>query len=320
MNQNAEQQRFLQDVIDGLSRTQPEIPSKYLYDELGSALFEAICATPEYYITRCDIEIHQQHADDISRFLGTHVHLIEFGSGAGIKTRLLLQSLQQPQAYTPIEISAVALQAAADVLRYQFPHLLVQPLQADYTQPLMLQALDICPRCRRRVVYFPGSTIGNFTHQEARGFLSRIHDICSAARDGVHAGLLIGFDLLKSTDIMLPAYADAAGVTAAFNKNLLGRANRELGADFDLSQWRHEARFNAEQQRMESYLVSRSEQQVNIAGRRFDFAVDSDIHTENSHKYTLADFEAMAAEAGLKLQQYWMDEKGWFVTAYFELK
>lgn len=320
MNQTAEQQRFLQDVIDGLSQPQPEIPSKYLYDELGSALFEAICVTPEYYITRCDIEIHQQHAAAISRFLGTHVHLIEFGSGAGIKTRLLLESLQQPQAYTPIEISAAALQAAADVLRYQFPHLLVQPLQADYTQPLNLQALDICPRCRRRVVYFPGSTIGNFTHDEARGFLSRIHDICSAARDGVHAGLLIGFDLLKSTDIMIPAYADAAGVTAAFNKNLLARINRELGADFDLAQWHHEARFNPVEQRMESYLVSAVAQQVSIAGRRFAFAAGDDIHTENSHKYTLADFEAMAAEAGLKLQQYWMDAKGWFVTAYFELK
>lgn len=320
MKQNAEQQRMLQDVIDGLSKPQPEIHSKYLYDELGSALFEAICVTPEYYITRCDIEIHQNHAEDISRFLGSHVHLIEFGSGAGIKTRLLLQALQQPQAYTPIEISAAALQAAADVLHYQFPQLLVQPLQADYTQPINLQALDICPRCRRRVVYFPGSTIGNFTHAEARGFLQRIHDICSAARDGVHAGLLIGFDLLKSPDIMIPAYADAAGVTAAFNKNLLGRINRELGGDFNLAHWRHEARFNATEKRMESYLISTVAQQANIAGRRFEFAVDDEIHIENSHKYTLADFEAMAAQANLKLRKYWMDEKGWFVTAYFELK
>lgn len=317
---NPEQQRFLQDVIDGLSKPQPEIPSKYMYDELGSALFEAICVTPEYYITRCDIEIHQRHADDISRFLGTHVHLIEFGSGAGIKTRLLLQSLVQPQAYTPIEISAAALQSAADVLRFQYPNLLIQPLQADYTQPINLDALEICPRCKRRVVYFPGSTIGNFTHAQARNFLQRIRDICAAAREGVHAGLLIGFDLLKSPEIMLPAYADEAGVTAAFNKNLLARVNRELGADFDLSQWRHEARFNADEQRMESYLVSAAAQTMTLAGRQFKFAAGGDIHTENSHKYTLESFQAMAAEAGLKLQQTWTDQKGWFVTAYFELK
>ncbi len=308
---------FLQDALTGLAQPQPEIPSKYLYDELGSMLFEAICVTPEYYVTRTDLEILDRHLPDISACIGPRAHVIEFGSGAGVKTSHLLASLEQPAAYTPIEISAAALEASAAHLQRQFPALRIQPLAADYTQPIAPADLDICTDCQTRVVYFPGSTIGNFTLDQARHFLRRIQAIISAFLPEIRGGLLIGIDLLKPLEVLLPAYADPAGVTAAFNKNLLARMNRELGSDFVLSQWSHAARFNSEHQRVEMHMVSERTQQVQLGGQTFSFAAGDSIHTENSHKYSLRGFSEMAARAGLKLEQHWTDANGWFATCYF---
>lgn len=308
---------FLSDVLNGLNKPQAEISSKYLYDELGSMLFEAICVTPEYYVTRSDLDILDRHLDSITSCIGPQAHIIEFGSGAGVKTSRLLDSLEQPVAYSPIEISAAALSASAEQLQHQFPSLRIQPIQADYTQSIANEELDICPNCKARVVYFPGSTIGNFTLDQAQHFLQRIERIISAYEPDVHGGLLIGIDLIKSLDVLIPAYADAAGVTAAFNKNLLARINHELGADFDLSQWQHEARFNTEFQRIEMHLVSQSDQVIKLAGKSFNFSSGASIHTENSHKHSLESFCKMAEQAGLKLHQHWTDKQGWFATCYF---
>ncbi len=317
MADHSDKNLFLHDVLTGLAQSLPEIPSKYLYDELGSMLFEAICTTPEYYVTRADLEILDSYLPQIADCIGPQAHIIEFGSGAGIKTSRLLDSLQQPTAYSPIEISAAALEASAVHLQHQFPQLRIEPVQADYTQPIANADLDICRDCRTRVVYFPGSTIGNFTLEQAQHFLLRIREIISRFLPEVNGGLLIGIDLFKPLDVLIPAYADAVGVTAAFNKNLLARINRELGADFDIAQWEHQARFNAEQQRIEMHLCSTSRQTVDVAGHKFEFDRGASIHTENSHKYTLAGFSEMAAKAGLKLQQHWTDSNGWFATCYF---
>lgn len=308
---------FLQDALTGLALPEPELPSKYLYDELGSMLFEAICVTPEYYVTRADLEILNKYLPDISRAIGPHAHVIEFGSGAGVKTSRLLDSLEQPTAYSPIEISAAVLEASAAHLRHQFPKLRIQPVKADYTRPISPADLDICRDCKTRVVYFPGSTIGNFTLDQAQHFLQRIQKISNAFAPEVSGGLLIGIDLLKPLDILLPAYADEAGVTAAFNKNLLARMNRELGSDFDLDKWRHEARFNEQYQRVEMHLVSLTRQTVTLGGQSFEFAEGVSIHTENSHKYTLEGFGEMAARAGLRLEQHWTDSNGLFATCYY---
>lgn len=308
---------FLQDALTGLAKPAAELPSKYLYDELGSMLFEAICVTPEYYVTRADLAILNEHMTEIARAIGPQAHVIEFGSGAGVKTSRLLDSLERPTAYSPIEISAAALEASAAHLRHQFPQLRIQPVQADYTQPISPADLDICQDCRTRVVYFPGSTIGNFTLAQAQHFLQRIQKIISAFAPEVGGGLLIGIDLMKPLETLIPAYDDAAGVTSAFNKNLLARMNRELGSDFDLQRWHHEARFNEQRQRVEMHLVSDIRQTVTLADQTFEFAEGASIHTENSHKYTLEGFSEMAAATGLRLQQHWTDPNGWFATCYY---
>lgn len=317
MADHSDDNSFLQDALTGLAKSEPEVSSKYLYDELGSVLFEAICVTPEYYVTRTDLKILDYHLPEISPCIGPQAHVIEFGSGAGVKTSHLLDSLEQPTAYSPIEISAAALEVSAAHLRRQFPNLRIHPVQADYTKPISPENLDICQDCKTRVVYFPGSTIGNFTLDQARHFLQRIQKIVSKFLPEINGGLLIGIDLMKPMDVLIPAYDDAAGVTAAFNKNLLARMNNELGADFDLSLWDHEARFNAELQRVEMHLVSKQAQTVTLGGQTFEFAAGVSIHTENSHKYTLEGFSAMAAEAGLELKQYWSDPNQWFATCYF---
>ena len=278
-------QQFLSDVIDGLGQSPKTLPCKYLYDQQGSQLFEAICETDEYYVTRADLSLLDQYLNEISQIVGPGVHVIEFGSGAGVKTHHLLEALQQPRAYTPIEISASALEASATELRQAFPHIEIRPLQGDYTQPIPSSALTLEPEDAPRLVFFPGSTISNFTHDEAASFLRRIRNMIQP--DG---GLLIGVDLIKSLDILIPAYDDASGVTSDFNLNLLHRINRELAADFDPDQFRHEARYNTQHDRIEMHLVSQTEQQVHINGNTFEFASGESIHTENSHKYSIASF------------------------------
>ena len=289
---------FARDVIAGLAAPRKAIPPKYFYDAVGSALFERICELPEYYPTRTELAIMQAHAGDMARHLGPGGTLIEFGSGSGLKTRVLLAALQ-PHAYLPIDISAAALHAAASRFATDFPGVAVTAVHADYSETLDLSTL-LPPGAR--AVYFSGSTIGNFTPAEAIDFLHRVHAL--VGRGGT---LLIGVDLQKDVTVLEAAYDDAAGVTAAFNLNLLVRINRELGADFDLRTWSHQAFYDADLGRIEMHLRSHTAQAVCIAGQVFHCAADETIHTENSYKYTISGFQQLAARAGFVPAACWTD-------------
>ncbi len=296
---------FRADVIEGLSRPQKTLPCKYLYDDAGSHLFERICELPEYYPTRTEMALLASAADEIAACLGPRVRLVEFGSGAGVKVRLLLAALADPAAYVPVDISRGHLVAAALALAKDFPRLRVQPLCADYTRPFALPPAP--PGAAATAGFFPGSTIGNFAPDEAAAFLG------GAARLlGPGATMVVGVDTPKDPAILEAAYDDAAGVTAAFNANLLVRVNRELGADFDLDAFAHRALWNAEESRVEMHLVSRARQSVRIGDRRFDFLPGETIHTENSHKFAPDAFAALARRAGYAPKALWTDARGWF--------
>lgn len=311
-------EQFLSDVVAGLSQEQKTLPCKYLYDEDGSRLFEAICDTDEYYVTRSDLQLLDQYLPEMAQLIGPGVHVIEFGSGAGVKTHHLLAALDQPRAYTPIEISASALEASATELRQAFPKIEIRPLQGDYTRDIPSSALTLEPQDAKRLVFFPGSTISNFTHQEAADFLGRIRRMIQPQDAREKGGLLIGVDLIKSLDILIPAYDDAQGVTRDFNLNLLQRINRELGADFQVDRFRHEARYNTEHSRIEMHLVSTEQQQVRVNGHQFSFQPGETIHTENSHKYSIDSFTRLAAASGLRVVKSWTDAQGLFSTHYLE--
>jgi len=306
-------EHFLKDVLAGLSARPRRLPCKYFYDARGSELFEAICECPEYYVTRADLALHEAHLREISEMIGPEAHVIEFGSGAGIKTRKLLAGLESPRAYTPIEISASALAASARDLENAFSDIEIRPLKADYTLDIDADRLNLDPPSRRRVVYFPGSTIGNFNHAEALAFLERMKRI---ARPG--GAILIGVDLMKPEQQLVAAYDDAAGITAAFNLNLLARIQRELGAAVELDAFAHEARFNPEECRIEMHLIAQRPTTIRLDGQAFTFATGESIHTENSHKYSVKDFRALAARAGLKSSQVWKDPDGLFSMHWLE--
>jgi dimethylhistidine N-methyltransferase len=302
-----DRKQFLLDALAGLSADAPELPCKYLYDERGSALFEAICATDEYYVTRADLALHQAHADEIVAAIGPEAHFIELGSGAGIKIRTLLQAAQNPRAYTAIEISRDALAQANAALQQQFPELEIHGLVADYTQPIDAEVFQLEPPARRRVVYFPGSTISNFTHDQAREFLLRMGRM--AGPDG---RVLIGVDLVKPIERLIRAYDDAEGVTAAFNLNLLQRLRDDLGARLEIDDFAHEARYNEVEQRIEMHLVAQRDSVIELGGRRFAFRRGDSIHTENSHKYSIESFTALLDGTGLRAERSWTDPEGLF--------
>jgi dimethylhistidine N-methyltransferase len=289
---------FRDDVVAGLAAPQKFLPPKYFYDAAGSRLFARICRLPEYYVTRAELALTRRHLRAIARFAGRGCELVEFGSGESVKTRLLIRSLR-PRRYVPIDISAEALQDAARRLRREFPWLEVAPLLGDFSRPL-----DLAVRRESSVVYFPGSTIGNLTHEEAHAFL--------AMSRGVAAKMLVGVDLKKDPVLLHAAYNDAAGVTAAFNLNLLGRINRELGADFDLKRFRHYAFYNPGAGRIEMHLVALRDQVVRLGRHRFRFAAGETIHTENSYKYSVAEFQALAQQAGFRAETVWTDARGLF--------
>ncbi|AKS42341.1 L-histidine N(alpha)-methyltransferase [Wenzhouxiangella marina] len=295
-------ERFLADVLDGLSSRPRTLPCKYLYDARGSELFEAICETDDYYVTRADLALHEAHLGRISELIGPEAHIIEFGSGAGIKTRKLLAGLERPRAYTPIEISAAALRASERELSAAFPDIEIRAVRADYTRPIAAEDLSLDPPARRRVVYFPGSTISNFEHQDATGFLERMGRIA-----GPEGGILIGVDLLKPVDRLIRAYDDSEGVTARFNLNLLIRLRSELNAELELDAFAHEARFNEPFRRIEMHLVARRDTAIRLGGKEFRLTAGESIHTENSHKYSAPDFKALAATAGLRSAEVWKD-------------
>lgn len=296
---------FREDVIAGLSLPHKTLAPKYFYDARGSRLFEAICRLTEYYPTRCELALTRRNLDDIARFGGSGVELVEYGSGASVKTRLLLRAMR-PAAYVPVDISAPALQAAVKRLARELPWLRLHGVAGDFMQPLTLPVFRV-RGARRRVVYFPGSTIGNLTPEEAQGFLRM-----TRGQVGAKGAMLVGVDLKKDANILHAAYNDAEGVTAAFNLNLLARINRELGGNFRLRRFSHYAFYNARQGRIEMHLVSLAKQTVTIGRHRFGFDIGESIHTENSCKYSVGEFEALALAAGFRTERVWMDRRKYF--------
>jgi dimethylhistidine N-methyltransferase len=301
--------RFLDDVMAGLSRSQKTLPPKYFYDAHGCALFEAICGLPEYYLTRAETALMLGQVGDMARHLGLGCILIEYGSGSGRKTRILIGAIE-PVAYVPIDIAREQLGATAAEIARDFPRLRVIAVCADYSRPLALLELEGLG-ARRRIVYFPGSTIGNLTPAEAAAFLAGARE-----QAGAGGGLLIGVDLKKDTARLDAAYNDARGVTAAFNLNLLARINRELGADFDLSAFRHRAFYDEAGGRIEMHLESVKAQAVTIDGRAIRFRKGETIHTENSCKYSVREFQELARAAGLAPVECWTDAEQLFSVHY----
>lgn len=286
------------DVLTGFSRSQKSIPPKYFYDEQGSRLFDAITELPEYYPTRTETAMLRQYADDIARQAGTGHLLVEPGSGSCTKARILFEGLQ-PCAYVPMDISRDHLQVAAQRVAAEYPWLEVHAACTDFTR---LMTLPPDSPEGRRLAFFPGSSIGNFDPEAAVGFLRMIAEMV-----GPGGQLLIGVDLKKDKAILEAAYDDAQGITAAFNLNLLKRINRELGADFNPSQWRHKALYNEDKGRIEMHLVSRATQQVHLLEQTFYFSEGETIHTENSYKYSVDEFRELAARAGFSADTVWVD-------------
>jgi len=293
------------EVLAGLARVHKTLPCKLFYDRRGSELFERICELPEYYLTRTELQIMALALAAIAERLGPRVRLVEFGSGSSRKTRLLLAQLDQPTVYVPVDIAGSALAAAVATLQALFPRLPMVPLCADYLAEFALPPAP--PGTARTVCYFPGSTVGNLTAAEAVAFLRRVHAIVGAG-----GRMLIGVDLRKDIGLLLPAYNDAAGVTAAFNINLLRRVNDELGADFDLDGFEHRAVWNGSDGRIEMQLISRRRQIVRIAGITVPFGAGEVVTTEFSHKYTLAGFAELATSAGFAVAEVWTDSQQWF--------
>jgi len=301
--------RFRHDVLRGLSLPKKDLPCKYLYDERGSALFDEICELDEYYLTRTELAILHRHVAEMAEAIGGDAEIIELGSGSGLKTRLLLEHLREPRAYLPVDISVEPLRRSASDLSRRFPAIEIIPVCDDFTGEFELPATG--PDPARRVVYFPGSTIGNFRPAAAQRLLRSI-----ARLVGRGGGLLIGFDLDKDESIIWPAYNDRRGISAAFNLNLLARINRELGADFDLDAFAHRADYWRTEERVELTLVSRREQRVRISEQSITFDAGEPIHTEDSYKYTLEHFARLTDRAGFSIECQWFDEKRYFCVQF----
>ncbi|MBT6442373.1 MAG: L-histidine N(alpha)-methyltransferase [Alphaproteobacteria bacterium] len=303
---------FLADMLNGLRQAQKEISCKYFYDKRGSALFDEICDLEEYYPTRTELSILATRAPEIASLAGPAAHLVEFGSGSSSKVRLLLNAMEAPSSYVAVDISRDHLIASTRDLASEYLDIDVVPVCADYTRefelPTGLQGKNVTG-------FFPGSTIGNFAPEQAATFLGRWAKVL-----GSGAGLVIGVDLKKPRALLEAAYNDARGVTAEFNENLLVRANTELNADFDLSAFAHDARWNEAAGRIEMHLVSQRDQTVNIADQAFNFQADETIHTENSHKYGLAEFTDMAGRAGWDAPATWTDPNNLFSVHFLRAR
>lgn len=299
------------EAVAGLRRAEKSLPCKYFYDSVGARLFEVITELPEYYPTRTELGIMTRSVREMAGAIGPHATLVEFGSGVGLKTRKLLDALIEPTGCVLIDISRAALEASAHQLAERYPRLDVVAVCADYTQPLRL------PRPRRpsarTVAFFPGSTIGNFTHGEAVRFLSRVADLV-----GSGGGLLVGIDRKKDSATIEAAYNDALGVTAAFNLNILRRLN-DVGADFDLGAFRHHAPYLETEGRIEMRLISERAQSVRLGEATIDFEAGERIVTEYSHKYDLDELEHMGQEAGFRLSKHWSDPREWFSVCFLEV-
>ena len=298
------QESFADALLAGLARPQKAIPPRFLYDEVGSRLFDRICELPEYYPTRTELSILADKAGEVAEAIGPEVALLEFGAGSSQKARLILDALARPAAYEPIDVSREHLVALAEEVAASYPRLQVNAICADYTQPLELP--DLQPR-RRRTGFFPGSTIGNLDPSDARRFLA------TWAGQLGHDGLMVvGVDMKKDPSVILAAYDDDAGVTSAFSLNVLARANRELGADFELGAFRHAADYEARTGRLSIHLTSLKDQEVQVAGHGFRFAAGERLHVEDSHKYAPEDFCALARSAGYAPEALWTDPDSLF--------
>jgi len=303
---------FATDVVAGLTAARKRLPPKYFYDKAGSALFERITELPEYYPTRREIGILEEHAGDIAALIPPGAALVEFGSGSSTKTRKVLSTAASLAAYVPVDISAQFLQQQAAELRREYPKLAVLPVAADFTRPFELpDAVRIMPR----VGFFPGSTIGNFEPHEAAAFLRHAGRIL-----GRGATFIVGVDLIKDTQVLQKAYNDPQGVTAKFNLNLLARINRELGAKFNLECFEHHAFFNRERSRIEMHLASLKRQRIKVCGECIDFRAGETIHTENSYKYSVASFGALARGAGWTPTTVWTDPDNYFSVHTLRLR
>lgn len=302
---------LLAEVLAGLNEEPKLLPCKFFYDKRGSELFDAICELPEYYPTRTEMAIMADHVADMAAMIGPEALVIELGSGSSVKTHQLLDALDRPTGYVPIDISREHLLESAHRINAAFPGVEVLPVCADYLQDFDVPEPRREPR--RRVVYFPGSTIGNFHRPEARRFLRRIAELA-----GPGGMLLIGVDLRKQRDVLIPAYDDAQGVTAEFNLNLLRRINRETDADFDLGAYEHRAVWDDEESRIEMHLVARSDQIVRLGGRMFTLGRGESIRTECSYKHTLAGFARLAS--GFAVDRVWTDGDARFSVQLLTVK
>jgi dimethylhistidine N-methyltransferase len=295
---------FMQDMQTALSQTPKSISPKYFYDPAGSLLFDQICELPEYYPTRTELSILQIHAVDMARFMGENVDIIEFGAGSLQKIRYLLKAAIKPSRYVPMDISGVHLQEASIELQKEFPTLDIKPLVGDYTDPWQLPSPLVGGG--KRVAFFPGSTLGNFSPDQVAVFFRNCRQHLAGG------ALLLGVDLIKAPDILHKAYNDAQGLTAAFNLNVLARANRELGCDFDMTQFAHSAFYNAPLHRIEMHLLSLEQQVVHLNGVAYAFEQGETLHTEYSHKFTIAGLQQAAQEAGLQAGPVWTDPQHYF--------
>lgn len=293
---------LLDQVLDDLARRPRHIAPTWLYDEYGAELFEEICTLPEYYPTRTELAIMREHGADMAAAIGSRAVLVELGSGAGMKTRVLLDRLSEPAHYVPVDIAQTQLFEVAGRIARDYPALSVKPVCADFTRPFSLPSMDA-----KRAIYFPGSTIGNFEAEQAVALLDRMRQL--ARENGV---ILIGVDLRKNIPMLLRAYDDARGVTAAFNLNVLRHLNRSLGATFELTKFRHRACWNEAHGRIEMHLVSLTDQVVYIGSARIGLAAGEPIVTEYSHKYTLDSFALLAERAALQVSSVWMDPQRLF--------
>ncbi len=304
-----EHQQFYKDIVSGLTRQQKRIPSKYLYDQRGSQLFDAICETPEYYVTRTELAIMQEYGPAMAARIGNRSMLIEYGSGSSLKTRMLLDHLQMPAAYVPVDISGDHLLETAGRLQDAYPEIEILPVSADFTKPFEIPVSNI--EVEKRVVYFPGSTLGNFQPEEAVALLSNVRQMIDR-----RGGLLIGIDLQKDSLVLHDAYNDAEGVTRDFTLNLLLRMQRELGARLDYDGFEHHAVYNQRLGRIEIAIESLVEQEIAIGNHVFSLEAGELIRTEYSYKYTIGGFREMAREAGLLLRRYWTDDREYFAVLY----
>ena len=299
------------DILDGLSQDQKQLSPKYFYDEAGSRLFDQICDLPEYYLTRTELGIMREHAEAMTGLMGPRASIIELGSGSSLKTRILLDHADSPAAYVPVDISRDHLWKTAGCLADDYPEIEILPVCADFTQSFELPEPAVEPD--RHVVYFPGSTIGNFSRDDAVDLLKQVRQVVNG-----NGALLIGVDLVKPREVIEPAYNDTAGVTAKFNKNILVRINREHAGAFDLNRFKHDAVYDEQHHRIEMRLISCEEQDIPIAGQSIHFDKGEYIVTEHSHKYSIEEFGSIGEVAEFSLKEIWMDPDEMFSVQFLE--